>query len=101
MTNDEDGRDLSTMPTAPQRVVRLANAIIHGKLGVIEGSRRLCQIRAEHPSLRDDEGFGLFVAIESETDHLPAGEVRTLWAPDVLIVEDREIRALKTSIASL
>ena len=85
--------DISTGPTARQRVVRVADAIIRGDLGLIEGSRRLCEIRAEHGSLRDDADFGVFVAIESETDHLPIGDVRAHWSPDALLVKDREIRA--------
>lgn len=85
--------DNSTGPTATQRVVHLSNAILGGELGVIEGSRRICDTHAEHASLRDDADFDVFVAIESETDHLPIDEVRAHWSPDALLVKDREIRA--------
>jgi hypothetical protein len=33
----------------------------------------------------------LIIGIESETDNLPVGEVRKLWAPDALRVKDFEI----------
>lgn len=41
--------------------------------------------------LRDDADLRTFVAIESETDSLPVGEVRKLWAPDALERKDVEI----------
>jgi hypothetical protein len=58
--------------------------MLSGELGVIEGSRRLCQLRSGVSSLDQDPDFILFVGIESDTDHLPVGEVRELWAPDAL-----------------
>jgi hypothetical protein len=33
-----------------------------------------------------------FVVIDSETDHLPMGDVRQRWAPDVLARKDVEIQ---------
>lgn len=34
----------------------------------------------------------VFVAIDSETDHLPVGTVRRDWAPEALEEKNREIR---------
>jgi len=36
----------------------------------------------------------VFVAIESETDHLPLGPVRQYWAKDSLTKKDDEIHAV-------
>jgi len=39
----------------------------------------------------DDPDFKAFVAIESETDHLPIGDVRKLWQPEALDRKANEI----------
>ena len=41
--------------------------------------------------LRDDPDVSTFVAIDSETDKLPVGEVRQYWAAHALEKEDVEI----------
>ncbi|MEI9961063.1 MAG: hypothetical protein WDM76_07975 [Limisphaerales bacterium] len=39
----------------------------------------------------DDPDIITFVAIDSSTDHLPIGEIRKLWNPEVLMQKDKEI----------
>ena len=41
--------------------------------------------------LREDADIATFVAIDSETDSLPIGEVRKLWADHALVRLDAEI----------
>lgn len=45
-----------------------------------------------------DPDFVIFVAIDSETDHLPLGRVRELWSPDVLMEKDRELAAYELRV---
>ena len=88
-----DDEQASPSPTPQQRVVEVASAILRGELGVIEGSRRLCSLRFRVSSLDHDPDFTPFVGIDSETDHLPIGEVRELWAPEALVRLTPEIQA--------
>jgi hypothetical protein len=65
-----------------------------GTLGLIEASRLLAS--CSH-SLREDRNseFTFFIAVESETDHLPVGEYRNQWAADSLKAKDEEINSIE------
>jgi Protein of unknown function (DUF2489) len=89
VNDDESAQD----PSAEQRVVAVASAMLRSELGVIEGSRLLCTLRPQVSSLHHDPDFLTFVGIDSETDHLPVGDVRQHWAPDALVIKDQEIQA--------
>ena len=89
--NDDESASPSRTPE--QRVVEAASAILRGELGVIEGSRLLRSLQFEVSSLDLDPDFIPFIGIDSETDHLPIGEVRQLWAPDALVRLAPEIKA--------
>lgn len=72
--------------------VEAAMAVLEGRLGVIEGSRRLREFGSYLvQDVVADEDFVVFVAVDSETDALPIGTVRELWNPIDLEREDREI----------
>ena len=88
-----DDESASSSPSPQQRVVEVASAILRGELGVIEGSRLLCALRFRVSTLDHDPDFLPFVGIDSETDHLPIGEVRQLWASDALVRLAPEIQA--------
>ena len=68
--------------------------LLDGRLGVIEAARELSKLgfwlRAQN-----DPDFTTFVAIDSESDHLPVGGVRREWAPDALQRKDAEIRIVE------
>jgi len=49
----------------------------------IEGSIKLSRLRFDS-DLEDDKDLLVFVAIDSETDHLPFGDVREKWSLDAL-----------------
>lgn len=65
--------------------------LLEGRIGVIEASRELNHLRFEVDA-ENDPDFITFVAIDSETDHLPVGTVRRDWGPDALEAKDRESR---------
>jgi hypothetical protein len=78
-----------------QRARDVARAIADGQIGLVEGSWRIRDL-AFAGALVDDEMRALFmpfVAVTSETDHLPIGAERANWDTDVLREKDREIRA--------
>ena len=59
--------------------------------GIIEGSRRLNDLREALGIHHLDDDFVGFVAIDSETDALPIGDVRRLWNEEALVHKDREV----------
>jgi len=87
-----DAEPTSPSPTPEQDIVEIAAAILHGELGVIDGSRRLCRLQSLVFSRDHDPDFLPFVGIDSATDHLPIGDVRQHWAAEALLREDIEIR---------
>lgn len=56
----------------------------------MEAVRQLASL-AHTDAVADLEDRRFIIGVESETDHLPVGEVRKLWAPDALKEKDVEI----------
>jgi hypothetical protein len=77
-----------------RKVVTAAQSILSGELGVIAGARQLCGLGHQIGADRDPD-FTFFVAIESESDHLPIGEVRQHWNQEALRVKDEEIASFE------
>lgn len=71
-------------------ILSVAKQLIVGRLGVIVASRRLSYLRhgAAHPIA---DLLDLFVALDSETDTLPIGDVRQYWSSEALERKDQEI----------
>ena len=57
---------------------------------LLEAVRELCPL-AHTDAISEEEDRELIIAIESETDDLPIGKVRELWAPDALAEKGKEI----------
>ena len=76
---------------ASARIVTIAQRILSGESGIVAGARQLARLRfdvgAEH-----DSDFIFFVAVDSESDDLPLGEVRSHWNADVLKEKDAELQ---------
>src|SRR5258706_5880454 len=66
-----------------RQIGETASAMLSGELSFIEGARRISELRFE-AKLDFDPHILPFVAIDSETDALPLGKVRDLWASDAL-----------------
>ena len=73
-----------------QRARDVAEAVLDGRITVLEGARALVPL-AHTDAIANVEDRRFIIGIESETDHLPVGEVRKLWAPDALKEKDVEI----------
>jgi len=76
-------------------VVEIAEGILSGTVGVVEGSRRLSALRSSVTREDHDPDFLPFVGIDSESDHIPLGDVRRLWAPDALTKKDGELKSIE------
>ena len=68
----------------------VAEAVLAGRTTVL-GAVRTLVFLAHTDAIADVEDRRLIIAIDSETDHLPVGEVRKLWAPSALKEKDVEI----------
>jgi hypothetical protein len=76
-----------------RQAVTIARDVLEGRSGVIEGSRLLASLSHRVGLGEFDADFLPFVGIDSETDHLPIGEVRRHWAADALATKDAELAA--------
>jgi hypothetical protein len=78
--------------TKEQKVAQIARDILDGRIGIIEGAREIRRFCGGHLGFDErDLDLNTFVAIDSETDDLPIGDVRQYWAPDALAQKDAEI----------
>jgi hypothetical protein len=78
-----------------REALKTARAVIAGNTGILEGSIQLQSFA--HDIVSDphsDRDFSLFIAIASESDHLPFGEVRSRWSLEALALADVQIRRL-------
>jgi hypothetical protein len=81
------------LATNRRKVASIAQAMLDGEVGIIKGSRQLAGIRQAAGVDPFDPDFLPFVGIDSETDHLPIGDVRCHWASEALMKKDDEIAA--------
>ena len=88
----------STKNSGAKRVelIAVAEAMIEGKINLIEGVRKITTLRhvVGNP---DDKLFMPIRAIESETDHFPIGPARGQCAPDYLKQADEELERYLTN----
>ena len=76
-----------------RRAAETAAGMLDGTVPFLEGVRVLRDLANKVGVADDDDDFGTFVAADSETDALPVGEVRKLWASEALQQLEPEIQA--------
>lgn len=74
-----------------KKVAFLVSQVLVGKLSILEASRELSKLVYEIDVDERDEDFLIFIAIDSETEHLPIGEVRKMWSKEALWKKESEI----------
>lgn len=79
------------MTKGTEQIAEVLRQVLDRKIHPIEACRALVRMRDLFPDPNDDDFLAL-VGIESETDDLPLGDVRTLWAPSALAGKDAELR---------
>jgi hypothetical protein len=77
-----------------RKIVTAARAVLAGELGIIAGARQLSGLGHEIGTDRDAD-FIFFVGLDSETDHLPVGDVRQHWNAEALRDKDAEIERIE------
>ena len=73
-----------------RELVRLAKALLAREIDTIEGLRLMNSLRAFLPE-SDDPVFHTITALESETDDVPVGKLRTEYDPTYLAALDKEM----------
>jgi len=73
-----------------RREKEIAKAVLDGRTTVLEAARELVSV-AHTDAIAELEDRRFIIGVASETDHLPVGEVRKLWAPSALEEKDIEI----------
>ncbi len=74
------------------KVASLATKILMKEMCMIEGAKEIIALRHELDVDETDKDILVFVLIVSETDALPIGKVRQLWAKDSLAEKEPEIQ---------
>jgi hypothetical protein len=82
---------------ASAKIVAIAQGILSGELGIVAGARQLSRLRFDVGAEQDSD-FIFFVGVDSETDHLPVGDVRCRWSSDALKSKDEELQAYEASV---
>lgn len=81
----------NTVEEQEREIVRVARRILNGEVSIITGAREMASVRLRPHSDDLDKELLVFSGIDSETDHLPLGDVRRHWAADALIHKDAQI----------
>lgn len=83
--------DREGVATARKKAIAIARDILSGQKDILLGARELNSLRFTVGVPEDDPDFLCFVGIDSETDALPLGTARSMWARDALEKKDAEI----------
>jgi hypothetical protein len=83
------------------RAAEIAAAILAGSIPLLDGCHLLDQLGADVAVSDDDPDFSAFSLIQCETEALPLGQARSLWAPDALARLEPEIQAATTWAQSI
>jgi len=78
------------------RAREVAQAFLDGRTTVLEAVRQLVPL-AHTDAVAELEDRRFIIGLDSETDHLPVGEVRNLWAPAALKEKDVAIARAEES----
>src|SRR5690242_1504766 len=84
-------RDLSKA-----QIADAAQAVLDGRLGVLEGARVISWLRLDvDPEQEDPDLLGI-AGVESQTDRLALGALRRQWPPEMVEEKEAEIAACES-----
>lgn len=81
---------MSDIKLARAKIAEALNAMLAGETSYIEGARLVNAWSDKAGFDRFSEPFVRFVAIDSETDAVPLGKVRELWAAEAVAKHESE-----------
>jgi hypothetical protein len=73
-----------------QQASVIAQQALQGQVTMLEAVRALVSL-AHTDAIQNEADRDFIIGIDSETDHLPVGGLRSLWAADALIEKDVQI----------
>ncbi|MBK8321760.1 MAG: DUF2489 domain-containing protein [Betaproteobacteria bacterium] len=79
----------TTSAESKQAIVAVSQAMLDGRIDLIEGVRKICRLRFEYGD-PDSALFLPFRGIDSETEHFPRGNLRDRYASGSLKKIDSE-----------
>lgn len=86
---------------ARTQLVQVVQAMLNNQQSFFEGARVVFELRSKIAGvLESDPDFNAFVAIYSESDHLPYEAQRHLWSPDALAKLESEFQKTEMWAAS-
>ena len=86
---------------ARNQLVQIAQAMLENQISFFEGAKVVFELRSQIGGvLESDPDFNAFVAIYSETDHLPYEAQRHLWSLDALAKLESEYEKTELWAAS-
>jgi hypothetical protein len=88
---------INTVEEQRREMVRVARGILDGSIGIVVGARQLTGLRFSSQAEKDDDIL-VFIGIDSETDHLPVGDVRRHWNEGALKTKDEELQRYETHV---
>jgi hypothetical protein len=74
---------------ARAELVRIAKRMIDGEIRPLLGARLLCPYANRLRQEIGHEAWQIIVGVDSESDHLPIGTERQLWATEALREKDK------------
>jgi hypothetical protein len=87
---DNTNDSLAKRDAARRTALEIARGMLHGNISLIEGCRSLVRLRFD-AEITASEALKVFVGVESETDHYPVGNVRSVYAPELLARLDADV----------
>jgi hypothetical protein len=88
----ESALDDSRQRELREEATAIARGLTSGDVLLLDGARRIASLRFQIKGCERDEDFMVFVAIDSETDHIPKTSARGLCTPSWLEACDAELR---------
>lgn len=73
------------------QVVEIAQRILDGSCGIVEGARQLAAIRLDVDPGEEDADFRALLGLDAHSEDLPTGDIRHFWSPTVLASTDAEL----------
>src|ERR1700744_5299744 len=87
---------------AREQLAYLLRLVLSGHCSYLEAAPQVVHLRSRIGGIGDfDDDFRAFVAINSETDHLPTRATRHLWAEHAIKALEPEIARLEVRAAGL
>jgi len=81
---------------AQHQLLEVVNALEARQVNFIDGIRRITSLRSSVSTLDHDPDFSIFVAVDSESDHLPGLEQRKHCTPAWLEKCELEAKQIET-----